>query len=302
MKKLLPVAIVATAVLLASCGKSAPTPAGSASTGTSGSSSATSSVTDPNRAVKAGDTVAVDYVGKLQDGTIFDSSIKAEAAKSANYNADRDYSPLLFTVGAGQMIKGFDKGVVGMKVGETRTLTIPPEEGYGTGGTEETVPKKALADTFTQTVSRDKYQDTVQADVPESAFTSQGKPVPKAGDTISAGGTSAKVVKVDNGTVTLSIDNRQNPFYGKKLAVGLTGDFEGNKVKITALDSKNVTVQVDNRNNPFYGKKLAVGLSAKWNGEVYTVKKIDQDTVTLEHAGALVGKTLIFDVTLKEIK
>ena len=43
----------------------------------------------------------------------------------------RDYKPLTFTVGAGQMIKGFDEGVVGMKVGEEKTLEIPPEEAYG---------------------------------------------------------------------------------------------------------------------------------------------------------------------------
>ena len=43
----------------------------------------------------------------------------------------RDYQPLTFTVGAGQMIKGFDEGVVGMRVGEEKTLKIPPEEAYG---------------------------------------------------------------------------------------------------------------------------------------------------------------------------
>jgi FKBP-type peptidyl-prolyl cis-trans isomerase 2 len=47
------------------------------------------------------------------------------------YNEMRGYKPLTFTVGAGQMIKGFDDGVVGMKVGEEKTLKIPPEEAYG---------------------------------------------------------------------------------------------------------------------------------------------------------------------------
>jgi len=67
--------------------------------------------------VKEGDYVKVDYIGELEDGTIFDTSIGRE--------------PLGFTVGAGQMIAGFDSGVVGMAVGEEKTLTLSPEEAYG---------------------------------------------------------------------------------------------------------------------------------------------------------------------------
>lgn len=65
-----------------------------------------------------GSTVRVDYRGKLTDGTEFDNSY------------DRG-EPLEFTIGAGQMIAGFDEGVKGMKVGGKRTITIPPELGYG---------------------------------------------------------------------------------------------------------------------------------------------------------------------------
>ena len=69
--------------------------------------------------VKNGDKIRVHYTGTLNDGSMFDSSIK------------NNRPPLEFTVGAGQMIKGFDKGVVGMSVGETRTLKLQPEEAYG---------------------------------------------------------------------------------------------------------------------------------------------------------------------------
>jgi len=65
-----------------------------------------------------GDFVAVHYTGTLNDGAKFDSS------------HDRG-EPLTFTVGAGQMIVGFDNAVKGMKVGETKTVTLPPEEAYG---------------------------------------------------------------------------------------------------------------------------------------------------------------------------
>ena len=67
----------------------------------------------------AGKKVSVQYRGTLTDGTEFDSSYS------------RNSEPLQFVVGAGQMIPGFDYGVRGMKVGGTRTVTIPPELGYG---------------------------------------------------------------------------------------------------------------------------------------------------------------------------
>ena len=67
--------------------------------------------------VKNGDVVKVHYTGKVQDGEQFDSSVGKE--------------PLEFTVGAGQMIKGFDTGVVGMKVGDKKVVVINAEEGYG---------------------------------------------------------------------------------------------------------------------------------------------------------------------------
>ena len=68
-------------------------------------------------AIKAGDTISVNYTGKFQDGEIFDTS--------------EGRTPLVFTVGAGQLIRGFDDAVVGVKVGEKKTITISPEEGYG---------------------------------------------------------------------------------------------------------------------------------------------------------------------------
>ncbi len=69
-------------------------------------------------AAKKGDTVTVNYVGTLMNGKQFDSS----------YSRNQ---PFTFTIGAGQVIKGWDLGVVGMKVGGKRKLVIPPDLGYG---------------------------------------------------------------------------------------------------------------------------------------------------------------------------
>jgi len=81
------------------------------------------------RTVKKGDTISVYYTGSLQDGKVFDTNIESVAKEHDIIKPE--YVPLNFTVGEPGMIKGFDEGVVGMKVGETKTLTIPPEKGYG---------------------------------------------------------------------------------------------------------------------------------------------------------------------------
>lgn len=85
-------------------------------------------------AVEEGDYVEVDYTGRLQDGTIFDSSIEKIAKKSKYYDKKRDYEPLGFTVGEGELIPGFENGVKGMGVGEKKEVEIAPEEAYGKKG------------------------------------------------------------------------------------------------------------------------------------------------------------------------
>jgi FKBP-type peptidyl-prolyl cis-trans isomerase 2 len=82
--------------------------------------------------VKNGDVVAVHYSGRLTTGEPFDSSEGRE--------------PLEFTVGAGQMIPGFDAGVMGMTIGEKKSINIAPEEAYGEWQEENTVafPKENL--------------------------------------------------------------------------------------------------------------------------------------------------------------
>ncbi|MGB2159852.1 MAG: FKBP-type peptidyl-prolyl cis-trans isomerase [Candidatus Puniceispirillaceae bacterium] len=88
-------------------------------------------ITEGDGAVaEVGTRVSVHYEGRLEDGEIFDASRPRG-------------QPFAFTIGAGQVIRGWEQGVDGMKIGETRRLTIPPELGYGAAGAGGVIPPNA---------------------------------------------------------------------------------------------------------------------------------------------------------------
>lgn len=90
-------------------------------------------------AVNEGDSISVEYVGRFEDGQAFDSS-REEVAREAGIHDDRrDYEPLDFEVGAGEVVQGFEEGVVGMEEGETKEVTVPPQKGYGERSEERLV-------------------------------------------------------------------------------------------------------------------------------------------------------------------
>src|SRR3989344_6886778 len=80
---------------------------------------------------KSGDTVAMNYTGRLQDGTVFDSNVDPKF---------QHVEPFVFTLGAVQVIPGWDKGIVGMRVGEKKVLTIPSTDAYGARGIPGVIP------------------------------------------------------------------------------------------------------------------------------------------------------------------
>ena len=84
--------------------------------------------------VAAGKTVAIDYTGRLLDGTIFDSSREDDAREAGKYIPDRPYEPMTYKVGAQPLIKGWDEGVDGQPEGTELTLVMPSSLGYGERG------------------------------------------------------------------------------------------------------------------------------------------------------------------------
>jgi peptidylprolyl isomerase len=79
--------------------------------------------------VEAGDVVKVHYTGSHK-GKVFDTTYEEVAKKAGIYMKGRNYKPIEVLVGAGGVIKGFDEALVGMRLNEEKTVTIPSEKGY----------------------------------------------------------------------------------------------------------------------------------------------------------------------------
>ena len=143
--------------------------------------------TSTMQSVGKGDNIAVDYTGTLEDGNVFDSSIGR--------------APLEFEVGAGEMIKGFDDAVIGMKLNEEKNITIRPEEAYGPYDVDAVI-------------------EVAIASIPEGT---------KAGDTLYAAGRPVKVLEMRNETAILDTNH---PLAGKTLIF---------QIKVVSIQKTNST-------------------------------------------------------------
>ncbi len=128
--------------------------------------------------VKEGDTVRVHYIGRLEDGSEFDSST--------------DREPLEITIGESDVIAGFEHAVIGMTVGERKTITVPPDQGYG--------PRR---DEMVQEIDR--------STIPEGLELKLGAALEASGEETML---TLTVVKIGEKTVTLDANH---PLAGKDL-------------------------------------------------------------------------------------
>lgn len=173
------------------------------------------------RAVMAGDLVTVDYTGKLTNGKQFDSSVGK--------------ATFTFKVGAGNVIKGWDKGLVGMKVGGKRHLTIPSAMAYGDNGAGEIPPKATLAfDIKLYSIERagDKAHVSIKT-------TRQGiGPAAKNGDTVTLHYKGTFL----NGTKFDSSYDRNQPFPVTLGSGGVIKGFEQGIMGIKKGEKRKVTI------------------------------------------------------------
>jgi len=263
------------------------------------------------KTVKKGDTISINYTGRLEDGTVFDTSIESVAKGYDIFKPE--FAPLQFKVGEPGMIEGFDEGVVGMKVGETKTLTIKPEKAYG-------LPKPELISAYDiiQNVSaRTTFPKVLNYSLEE--FESTYGPDHNKSDTVVIPGTNINMtVQNISDSVSLSYD----------LKVGFQ-IFQQNapwNMTVVKIDAKNVTIKPSVKKNDIVRFQLDQFQKTPWNS---TVIGVTDDNITLRHNAIpetkvdsmygsmivrfnetkltidqnheLAGKTLIFNVTVVSI-
>ncbi len=139
--------------------------------------------------IEAGDFVKFHYVGRFENGEVFDTSYEDIAKENEIYVEEREYGPLGVHVGVGEIIPGLDEALIGMKVGDKKRATIPPEKAYG-------MPNPELV-----------------IEVPVSEFTQAGLE-PVEGLYVMTDSGIAKIVNVGKETVKLDFNH---PLAGKTL-------------------------------------------------------------------------------------
>ena len=269
------------------------------------------------RTVKPGDNVSVDYIGTLVDGKVFDTSIESVAKANDLFTRDREYTPLNFSVGKPGVIKGLSEGVVGMKVGETKTLTISPENGYG--------PVSPMKISVIPTIQEIPTKMSRVIEVPIEEFEGTLGSGHKIGDIITLPNTDINMTIIN---ITNNVSLSYNFKVGDKIPYGLPWN-----VTVGSIDTKNITINHNVKKNETFQFQIDQFQKTPWNTTVVNITSMNNiasmnitlrhnpipDTVIQSMFGPptkvhfnetsiimdsnheLTGKTLIFNVTLRSI-
>lgn len=145
-------------------------------------------------AIESGDRVVMEYTGRLDDGTVFDTSRESVASDAglADAQPDREYTPVTVDVGEGQLIEGLEEALVGLEEGTSTTVTVPPEKGYGEW-TEERVEQ----------FDTDELRQTLGGELPEEGAYLEAQ-----------GGARGEIVDIDDETARVDFNS---PLAGETL-------------------------------------------------------------------------------------
>jgi FKBP-type peptidyl-prolyl cis-trans isomerase 2 len=257
--------------------------------------------------VKEGDEVSIDYTGRFlgaggELGAIFDTSIPEDARndsipKALTFQEKDTYDDLTFTVGSGEMIKGFDEGVLGMTEGSVKYITVPPEMGYG-----ESLPELVLNISSKKTIP-------LREEVPTEDFKKQYPLVDQKGQESFIHpfwGWEVKILEEDPASVILL----HQPVYNEEY-----GNFNWNVTVTDISTSRNLITLNHNLNEIDEAEQVNfldltilypewAGTAREANngqdpapGRVQTVGGV----ITIDFNREVVGRTLVFKVIVNSI-
>jgi len=220
--------------------------------------------------VKEGDVVEVDYTGRYLNGTVFDTSLEEVANEAGMYNPLREYKPISFTIGLNDVVSGVEEALVGMKVGEEKTVTLPPEKAYGYWS-EENVEEVERLQVMprVEEIELDMFEEVMgQKAVVNQTVESPGMPWEMV------------ITKVENNMVYV----KHNIANGTVVPTYL-----GNST--ITVDDENIysTLQVSE------GDVIATDIG------YLKVLEVDENLVTLDANNLLAGQTIIFNLKLISI-
>jgi FKBP-type peptidyl-prolyl cis-trans isomerase 2 len=246
----------------------------------------------PPLRAQSGDQVQVNYIGTLaENGLVFDTSLQSIALDNASYakafmfSWRESWTPLSVTIGSGGVVPGFDTGIQGLAIGDSRTIVVPPALGYGPAD-----PTKILVKSLNESVPVRLTMDT-------SSFVATYQ------------------------TTAVSGSNVTDPFWGWTATVSVAGTIvtvtnspiPGQVVRpYGAWDAQ--VVSIDDAANAGQGAILVhhlltsamvdrVGLKRAGGNVVFVVTAVDPDvgTYTLNYNAPTKGRTLVFQVTMLSI-
>lgn len=243
--------------------------------------------------VANGQTIKVDYIGKLTDGRVFDTSFYSIAGNDALYpkslsftlRANTSYMPLSFVVGAGNMISGFDAAVVGMRVGETKTVTLTPAEAYG-----EMDPSKLVTFDLVETVP-------LLESLTASAFQAEYGVSPVAGMTVTdpVWGWPATVLEYNiqvNRVVVKNVPTIDSLYH-------IYGTTTGWDVMVSDIDSGTDLITIEHQLTN-EDSDMIMGTDG---GSTFFVTDVNvgEGTAVMNYNTELLGKSLVFTITVVTI-
>lgn len=302
---------------LASCGAKQPeaTQTGTtAETATENASEVTTTENTDNLAVENGHLVEVYYTlhDAETDGKLLDANMDADGNPLAGKSA------LPVSMGAGGVIPGFEKALLGMRVGETKSVAVAPEDGYTAQTSNiDGIDYQELAPKYTITEEKTAVLGVTRQDMDLSELNASLLEGREPGDVLSEhDGAIVKLIAKTDTKATLEFVNTASPFYQKELTKGMSESINGFTFTITDITENNVTFDVINTNSPFYTENgennLTEGATTEVKqGEATLQLKIlkihtaedGTKTVDIEQTiiPELAGKTLYFTIKVSKI-
>jgi len=222
-------------------------------------------------AVAVNDVVVLNFVSRLSNGSIVDTTIEQVAIDENIYSMDYEYSPIIFTVGKNQIIAGIDSGVIGLREGETKKITVPPEAGFGEYNEQLIQPALKI-------YPIDRYSEMTLIQ-----FQSVVSDPPQAGETIVDVNVPwpMEIVSVTDELVSFLYTPGEGAFFETSVGLAIVVNVSEDKIWIME--------------NPVDGSVVSTQLGSA------IVKTHNETMFLLDYNHPLAGKTLHYEVTVEGV-